>query len=75
MSVHLAKSKLDSFKTWLDDNGFAHRPGKGEWQALQVKLETDGWQILYATKATPNHLKVGEKLEGLVTRFLNTVVR
>ena len=70
MTTFLAKSKLEAFKAWLDDNGFAHRPGKGEWQALQVLIEEDGWQILYLKKDTPNHLRVSEGLAGLVARFL-----
>ena len=60
MTTYLAKTKLDKLKSWLDDNGFAYRPGKGQYQALQIHIENDA----------PNHLKVGEKLSGLIERFL-----
>lgn len=70
MTTFLAKCKLEAFKSWLDDMGFAHRLGKGEWQALQVFVEESGWQPLYFKKDAPNHLKVSDGLIGLVQRFL-----
>ena len=70
MTTYLAKTKLDKLTSWLDDNGFAHRPGKGQHQALQIHVENDGWQVLYFKNDAPNHLKVGEKLSGLIERFL-----
>lgn len=46
MAVHgrgmIKKSDLTKFQVWLDANGQAWRPGKGDFQLMQVKIGK-GW--------------------------------
>ncbi len=62
--------KLDAFKHWLDENGFAYRAGKGEYQVLQVQTDRDGWQVIFRRNDMPEHYSVNDKLMYLVQRFL-----
>lgn len=66
----LHKTKLEAFKVWLDDQNIAHRPGRGDWQALQVHHPLHGWQVLYERAEMPEHLTVAQKLVGLVWQFI-----
>ena len=66
----LHKTKLEEFKAWLNDEGLAHRPGKGEWQALQVQTPDAGWQVVFLKASMPEHFSVNEKLMPLVRRFI-----
>lgn len=66
----LHKSKLDDFKAWLDAQGIEHRPGKGDWQVLQVRSR-DGknWNAVYERADMPEHLTTVRYLDSLVARF------
>ena len=66
----LHKNKLEPFKVWLDDQNIAYRPGKGDWQALQVHHPLHGWQVLYERAEMPEHLTVAQKLVELVRQFI-----
>lgn len=62
-------SKLEAFKSWLNDNGIAHRPGKGDYQVLQVITTNHGWQVVFKRNNMPEHYTVNEKLLPLVRQF------
>jgi hypothetical protein len=66
----LHASKLEDFKVWLDSYGYAHRPGKGPSQVLQVETPHAGWQCIHSRQGTPDHFVVQQKLEPLVRDFL-----
>ena len=65
----LHKDKLESFKSWLDFKGREHRPGRGEWQLLQIK-NGSGWQVLFSRANMPEHVTVPEPLIPLVRAFI-----
>lgn len=48
--MEFTKDDIEPFKAWLDSKGLAHRPGKGQWQVLQVCLEECGFQVLFINK-------------------------
>jgi hypothetical protein len=67
----LHKSKLDAFKSWLVLNGFEHRPGRGDYDVLQVKSPITGdWQCVFDRHNAPEHYTVAEPLELVVRRFI-----
>ena len=66
----LHKNKLDDFKGYLDSKGIAYRPGKGEWQALQVLTPRDGWQCVFNRADMPEHHTVQDKLMPIVRAYL-----
>ena len=69
METYLARKSLPAFKDWLDSQSIAYRPGRGEYQALQVK-RSSGWEILYSSPNYPDHYKAGSnKLAELVREF------
>lgn len=75
----LHKSKLGALKEWLDKNKIEHRPGRGDWQVLQIKVK-NGFQCIFDrfdvtngqkdVRMTPEHYTVDRRLEGLIFRFL-----
>ena len=65
----LHKDKLESFKQWLDCKGREHRPGRGEWQLLQVK-HGSGWQAIFSRLDMPEHTTVPAPLVPLVRAFI-----
>lgn len=67
----LHKTKLEAFKAWLDMQGIGYRPGKGDWQVLQV-LTNKGWQVIFSRLDMPEHFTVGDDLMPLVRRFLES---
>ena len=67
-TLHIAK--LEDFKTWLAFEGIAHRPGKGDWQVLQVETPQHGWQVVFARADMPEHFTINEKLMPLVRAFI-----
>lgn len=69
-TIALHISKLDAFKLWLNDHGIAHRPGKGDYQVLQVRTPNNGWQCVFRKNEMPEHFTVNEKLMPLVRRFI-----
>ena len=68
----LHKTKLDEFKAWLTAQGIAHRPGRGEFQVLQVALPRNQWGVVYDRIEAPEHYTVTGPLEGTVRRYIRT---
>jgi len=67
----LHKTKLEAFKTWLDQNEIPHRPGKGDWEVLQVFTEKSNWQRVFERLDMKEHYSVNEKLLPIVRRFIH----
>ena len=65
----LHKSKLDAFIAYLDANNIGHRPGKGDYQVLQV-LTAKGWQVVFRKSDMPEHFTVNKALVPTVRRFI-----
>lgn len=63
----LHKSKLEDFKAFLDSEGIQHRPGKGDWQALQVCKDGKHWNCVFneAVNAV-QRLSEGQPFEAIV---------
>lgn len=65
-------NQLESFKEWLQENKIPYRPGKGEWQVLQVKTPKYGWQVIYSRKEMREHYSLNSRLVGTVEKFLRS---
>lgn len=65
----LHRTKLDDFKRWLDANGIPHRPGKGDYQVLQVCRDGQHWNCVYIRDRMPEHYTTDRHLDSLVSRF------
>lgn len=63
-------NKLEAFKVWLQDNDFDYRPGKGEYQVLQVQTKRHGWQVVFKRADMPEHYSINDKLYPIVKRFI-----
>lgn len=71
MSRHLLhKTKLDSFKAWLDSQDIENRPARGDYQVLQVLVPRSGWQAVYDRNSAPEHYTVPKPMENLVHKFI-----
>lgn len=68
----LHKTKLQEFKDYLDANCIGYRPGKGEYQVLQVCTPDSGWQVVFSRLDMPEHFTVGDKLLPLVRKYLES---
>lgn len=64
----LHKTKLEDFKAWLDAQAIAHRPGRGDWQVLQVLIGTQ-WHVVYERNHMPEHFTTVRHLDKLVASF------
>lgn len=62
-------TKLEDFKAWLGSKGIQHRPGVGDWQALQVRFGT-GWAAIYTTARASEHFSVQVPLAPMVRRYI-----
>jgi hypothetical protein len=62
---------LEPFKEWLVRQGIAYRPGKGNYQVLQVNTPEHGFQVIFSREDMPEHYTVAGKLLPLVMQFLN----
>jgi hypothetical protein len=67
----LHKDKLEGFKKWLNDSGIAHRPGKGDYQVLQVLTPKSGWQVIFKRNDMPEHFSINDKLLPVVQSYLS----
>lgn len=67
----LHKSKIGDFKTWLTKRGITWRPGRGNYQVIQVLTTKHGWQVVYDRESAPEHYTVTWPLEMTVKRFIN----
>ena len=65
--MKLTKDTLEAFKAWLDAKDIPHRPGKGEWQVLQVFVEDCGFQVLFKNKR--GEFTANDKLYPLIWEF------
>lgn len=66
----LHKSKLEDFKLWLDANHIPHRPGKGVWEVLQVKLTPNLWGFVFCRLHMSEHYTTSQTLERTVLKFI-----
>lgn len=62
-------TKLEEFKSWLDSRGIEHRPPRGDYQVLQVKMRKHGYACVYSRHDMKEHFTVDARIEGLVSRF------
>lgn len=65
----LLRGRLSAFERWLDQRGIAYRCGKGEYQALQVRIQGI-WHVLHVGGAYPLHYKAVGLLADEVEAFL-----
>lgn len=63
-------SKVEDFKAYLDEIGVEHRPGRGEYELLQVHVD-GAWPKLYSRLKMPEHVTVQNALIPLVTAFIH----
>lgn len=63
------KTKLEEFKAWLDAEGISHRPGRGNYQALQVRKDGTHWNCVYERNEMPEHYSTDRHLDPLVRKF------
>ena len=68
----LHKTKLEEFKAWLDSEGVKHRPGKGEWQVLQVCKDGKHWNSVFIRLDMPEHFTTDKRLDSLVMKYCRT---
>ena len=66
---YLHKNKLEEFKNWLNEMDVPNRPGKGDYQVLQVMVDLHSWKCIYKRNDMPEHLTVDDLLMPLVKRF------
>lgn len=67
----LHKTKLEDFKSYLDEKGIPYRPGKGDYQILQVQHPDHGWLVIYSKLEAPEHYSVPWKLTSTVEKFIH----
>lgn len=66
----LHKNKLTQFQDYLDVHGIPHRPGRGDWEVLQVQTPDRKWAVIYRRNHMPEHLTVPRPLLKTVLNFL-----
>ena len=66
----LHKSRLEAFRTYLTERGIEHRPGRGDFQVLQVMTGKSSWQVIYDRLNAPEHYTVTGPLEPTVRKFI-----
>lgn len=66
----LATKKLPEFIAYCSKIGVETREGKGDYQALQVKLKSGSWMPIYERSGDNFHLTVPSCLHGLVWSFI-----
>ena len=67
----LHKTKLEDFKSYLNDYGIAYREGKGDYQILQVLTLDNGWQCIYERGNMPEHFTIQDKLMPVIEKYLS----
>jgi hypothetical protein len=65
----LAKHKLEPFKEWLTSKEIEHRPSRGIYEVLRVRVG-DGWQCVFDRHDAKEHYTVAGPLEPTVRRFI-----
>lgn len=74
MTAHrhlLHKNKVEDFKRYLDEIGVTHRPGRGDYEILQVYRNDGQWFKLYSRHNMPEHVTVQGPLCPLVRSYLH----
>lgn len=66
----LHKTKLQAFRDWCEVKGIPVRPGRGDYQVLQVQAKPPDWFSIYERHHMPEHFTVDRRLESLVYRFI-----
>jgi hypothetical protein len=67
----LAKHRLAEFTEWLTSKGVPHRPGRGDFQKLQVQTKERGWQCIFYRGGAKEHYTVAGPLEAIVREFIS----
>lgn len=65
----LHKTKLNEFKAWLDSEGVEHRPGRGDYQVLQVCIDRKHWLGVYERNVMLEHYSTDRRLDPIVRRY------
>ncbi|VDO06512.1 unnamed protein product [Brugia timori] len=60
---------------WLASNGTAYRPGKGQYQVMQVAMSSGIWACLYIKNAMPDFYLADKNLSTLIDQFHNDKLR
>ena len=71
----LHKSKLDAVKEWLDSQGIPHRPGRGDYDVLQVQVAAPEWFCIFDRLSAKEHYTVDKRLVRTVIRFIQAARR
>ena len=69
-TLHL--THLEPFNEWLTQRGIAFRPGKGDWQVMQVETPKHGWQVIFRRADMLEHYSINAKLLPLVQSFIDS---
>ena len=67
-TLHL--SHLEPFKQFLIDEFIVFRPGRGDYQVLQIQLKDGQWACVYSRLDMPEHYTVDRRLDKLVVQFI-----
>lgn len=62
-------SKLEAFKQFLARNNIQFRDGKGEFQVLQVFINSK-WSPIYRRNDMPEHFTIQAELKKIVRKFI-----
>ena len=64
----LRKDQLGALKEWMLGEGIEFRPGKGEWQMVQIRIGTK-WVPIFDTGKSKVYLSVPKDAIRLVINF------
>lgn len=65
----LHRTKLEAFKEFLDAHDVPHRPGRGDYQVLQVRWSDKHWAGVYTRNSMAEHYTNDPQLNFLVRWF------
>ena len=60
---------LERFKAYLDAQGIKYRPGRGEYQVLQICKDGKHWNCIYERHHMPEHYTTDRHLDSIVAKF------
>lgn len=66
-------TKLEEFKVWLDSEGIPHRPGRGDYQVLQICKDGTHWNCIYERNYMPEHYTADRHIDSLVRKFIRSL--
>ncbi len=67
----LHKNDLDLFIKYLDHRCIPHRPGRGDYEVLQVQRADGTWTVLWRRDKMPEHFTVEDRMVPLVQNFID----